>query len=363
MLAAGTLAGTIIGAGVFALPYVVGKVGAATGLFYLCGAALAYFVVHRMYAAIVVKNEGAHDYAGLARIYLPRVPAFIASLMVVGELAFALVVYLALAPSFLALITPFSPFANAILFWALGSLFIFASLMWQGFAELAGTLFIVGIVGVVLVAGNGLPFTVPAFLPLDLPTAFLPLGALLFAFMGRSAIIPVVEEWRAAREKFSLSRAIALGTLVPLPLYAVFVFAMLRLAPSAAPEALNSIGFLPAPILFLLGLMGFITLWTSYFMIGANLKGVLHLDLKVPTWGVTLFVLAFPLAVYCIGFDTFFSVVTFTGSVLLALDGIFVVWMWLRAFPAHRFRAFAAPLVAIFFAALAYDLLSRTGLL
>jgi tyrosine-specific transport protein len=363
MIAAGTLAGTIIGAGVFALPYVVEKVGAITGLFYLCGAALVYYFLHRMYAAVVMKGDGAHDFAGLARAHLPRIPAFLAALTVVGELSFTLVVYLTLVPAFLSLVVPLPPLSYLLAFWVIGSLFIFARLSWQGLAELVGTLLIAAIIGIVLVAGDWIPFTTPLFRPLDLQTAFLPLGALLFAFMGRSAIIPLVREWRAKKDAFSLPRALAVGTFLPLPLYAIFAFGMLRLSPAVTPEALNSIGFLPPAVLVSLGLMGFVTLWTSYFMIGANLKDVLHLDLKIPSWFAAVFVLAFPLASYLLGFNAFFGALTFTGSIFLGLDGIFTVWMWRRAFPSHRFRVLAIPLALIFVAAIGYEVLSRFGAL
>lgn len=363
MLAAGTLAGTIIGAGVFALPYVVGKLGAVTGLFYLCGAALVYYTLHRMYAAVVVTSGTAHDFAGLARANLSRGPAFLATLAVVGELSFTLVVYLALVPAFLALVFPMTPLSYVLLFWTFGSLFIFARLTWQGFAELLGMFLVAAIVGVVLLAGGDRSFMTPAFLPLDVKTAFLPLGALLFAFMGRSAIIPLVREWRAVRKSFSLPRALLAGTFIPVLLYAVFVFAVLRLTPTVAPEALNSLGFLPSAVLVALGLMGFITLWTSYFMVGANLKDILHLDLNAPSWLAALFVLVFPLAAYLGGFHTFFDVITFTGSIFLALDGLFIIWMWRRVFPSHRFRALGVPLALVFVAALGYELLSRFGML
>lgn len=363
MLAAGTLAGTIVGAGVFALPYVATKIGTVTGLFYLCGAAAVYYCVHRMYAAVVVKNGTNHDFAGLARASLPRGPALLATLAVVGELSFTLVVYLALVPAFLALVFPLTPFSYVLLFWALGSLFVFARLAWQGLAELIGMLLVAGIIGVVLVAGGSTPLSTPTFISLDLAAAFLPLGTLLFAFMGRSAIIPLVREWRAARESFSLPRALFAGTFIPVLLYAVFIFAVLRVAPSVAPEALNSLGFLPMGVLIALGLMGFVTLWTSYFMIGANLKDVLHLDLNVPPWLAALFVLVFPLGAYFGGFQAFFDVITFTGSIFLALDGIFIVWMWRRMFPSHRFRALGVPLALVFAAALGYEILSRFGVL
>jgi amino acid permease len=363
ILAAGTLAGTIIGAGVFALPYVVMKVGAGTGFFYLCAAALVYAVVHYLYAMVATKVPAGHDFLTFVRSFLPRWVAPFSFAAVLGELAFTLVVYLALAPAFLNLIWPLSPVAHAFLFWALGSLFMFVRLSWQGFAELVGTFLVAVIVAIVLVEGNGSPFTTPWFLPLSVPTAFLPLGALLFAFAGRSAIVPVVREWRECRDEFSLRSAVFLGTLMPAGLYAVFIFAMLRLVPEVTPEALDALSFLTSPLPTILGFMGLITLWTSYFMIGANLKDILELDFKVSHFVSALVVLVFPLAVYLVGFGAFFEVLSFTGSVFLALDGIFMVWLWRRAFPAHRFRFISIPLMLLFAVALGHGVLSYFGVL
>lgn len=359
MLAAGTLAGTIIGAGVFALPYLVGKLGAVTGLFYLCGASLVYYGVHRMYAAVVAGAPPGHDFLTFVRARLPRVAAFIASLTVIGELVFTLVVYLALAPTFLALIVPLPTLSATLLFWVIGSLFVFVRLSWQGFAEFSGTLLIGAIIVVILLAGGAAPLDIPLVRSLDLSTAFLPLGALLFAFAGRPAVALVVKEWRGAARSFSLGRAVFWGTFVPAALYAIFVFAILRLNPSVTPEALNSLGFLSPSLLMALGAMGFLTLWTSYFMIGANLKDILHLDLKIHSWLVAIVVLVFPLALYLAGFNAFFDALSFTGSVFLALEGLFVVWLWRRTFPSHRFRFVSIPLSFVFTLALVYEVLSR----
>ncbi|MBI2278793.1 MAG: hypothetical protein HYU81_01875 [Candidatus Brennerbacteria bacterium] len=365
ILAAGMLAGTIIGAGVFALPYVVGTVGIATGLFYLCGAALVYYVVHRMYAAVLAEAPRGTQFFGLARmLFSPRV-APLASYLILGELLFVMVVYLALAPAFIELLVPWPRETAVAFFWFFGSLFVFARLVWQGVAELLGTLFIAGIVGVVLFAGGAAPLAAPAFRPLDPSLFFLPLGPLLFSFSGRPALHAVVEEWRRAKEEhkaFSLRRVIAWGTFIPAAVYSIFIVAVLRLAPDVAPEALASLQSLPLGLLAALGGMGLVTLWTSYFMIGSNVKDIVHLDLKLPAWAGALLTLAAPLGIYLAGFNTFFSAIAFTGSVFLGLEGILVVMLWRRAFPVHRFRALAAPLALVFMAALGYELLSRFSL-
>ena len=366
ILSAGLLAGTIIGAGVFALPYLTGQIGAVTGLFYLLAGTFVYYLLHRMYAAVVTTAPSEHQFFYLARTYFPPRAASLASFVILGELLFVLVVYLALAPAFIRLIVPLSPEASTLLFWCLGSLFIFARLSWQGVAEVLGTLFIAGIVGIVLVAGDALPFTVPAFRPPDLGLVFLPLGPLLFSFSGRPALHGVVEVWRrAAREgkPFSLARAIFAGTFIPALFYIVFIFAVLRLAPSVTPEALDSLSTLPSWLLSVLGLMGLITLWTSYFMIGANVKDIVHLDLKFPAWAGAMVTLAVPLALSLSGFNTFLSALSFTGSIFLGLEGILVVLLWRRAFPAHRFRTASLFIALIFALAVGYEIALRIGLL
>jgi tyrosine-specific transport protein len=366
ILSAGMLAGTIIGAGVFALPYVVQEIGLTAGLFYLCGGALVYYIVHRMYAAVLMKAPPETQFFGLAKTFLsPRMAPF-ASYLIFAELVFVLVVYLALAPAFVALIIPLSREGSVMLFWFLGSLFVFARLAWKGIAELVGTLFIAGIVALVLAAGGDAPLSVPWSRSLDLSLLFLPLGPLLFSFSGRPALHALVEEWRRAKKEgngFSAGRAIAWGTFIPAAVYAVFVVAVLRLTPSVTPEALNSLSGLSPWLLAALGCMGLATLWTSYFMIGANVKDILHFDLKFPPWLGATAVLALPLVLYFSAFHTFFDTLSFTGNIFLGFEGMLVTLLWWKAFPSHRFRAFGVPVALIFAAALVYEVLTQLGAL
>ena len=60
ILAISVLSGTIIGAGVFALPYVFARTGFWLGLVYLAVFGLVYFFVHLMYAELLRKYGGRH---------------------------------------------------------------------------------------------------------------------------------------------------------------------------------------------------------------------------------------------------------------------------------------------------------------
>ena len=68
-LPASILSGVIIGAGMFALPFIFESVGLATGFFYLAFFAAALILVYLVYADLVVRTPGKHRFVGYARIY------------------------------------------------------------------------------------------------------------------------------------------------------------------------------------------------------------------------------------------------------------------------------------------------------
>ncbi len=358
VLSSGLLAGTIIGAGIFSLPYVVSKVGLVLGFFYLLFFTFVYFCIHSMYAAICLRHEGSHRFVYFAEHYFSPRARIWADFIIVGEMIFTLAIYLVLAPSFMELIVGWSGLPLGIVFWAVSSIFIFVELSILGVAEMFGIAGILGIIFLILGAGEG-SVSSPLFVsPSHWIVLLLPFGPLLFSFSGRPAIPKMVEEYRIAKKEgrgFKLKNAIMLGTIAPLLTYLVFVFAVLRINPNVTTDALSGFSGLPQTLLVGLGIVGFLALWTSYFMIGLNVKDLLRSDLKVrPSWS-SLLVLFVPLLFYVSGIGTFLELVAFTGSVFLAFEGMFIVRMWQKAFPSHRLRALSFSLYFVFAAALFYE--------
>jgi amino acid permease len=360
ILATGLLAGTIIGAGVFSLPYVFSRVGWLNGFFYLFVFTAVYGIIHWMYARILQVQDDNRQFFYLARRYFGKL-ANPASLIILAELIFVLLVYLVLAPTFSMLIFGGDKIIHLAVFWLLGSVFIFARLSWMGFADFIGVLCILGIIAVVFSVSWQGSLTTPAFQKLDFAVLFLPFGPLLFSLAGRPAIHKVIEEYRRSKvsgRPFLLKRAILWGTAIPAVVYSFFIISVLKLNPNVSPEALNSLGFLSPITIVLLGTMGLITLWTSYFMIGVNVKDILRSDLKYPVWLSALVVLLVPPLLYFVGFQEFLFVITFAGSIFLVLEAIFIITLWRRAFPQHRFRWLTLPLALIFITALTYEVVS-----
>jgi tyrosine-specific transport protein len=362
LLAAGLLAGTTIGAGIFSLPYVFSRLGLVSGLFYLIAFATVYFFIHLMYGRLLQAQPGEHQFFYLAKKYLPEKLSGFASFAILGELVFVLTVYLILAPTFFEAIFGFSKnimFLGLVLFWLAGSIFTFMKLKWLSWAELLGVMSVIGIVAVIVISSLNFSLQTPSFKRIDWPAFFLPFGPLLFSMSGRPALHKVIEEYRKAKKEgrdFSLGGVIFVGTLVPAVIYFLFVVGVLRLNPSITPAVLDGLRFLTPVIYTSLSVLGIITLWTSYSMIGVNVRDILRLDLKCPRWASVCLTIFPPLLLFFLGFRNFLPMLTFTGSIFLGLEGIFVVAMWRKAFPESGWRRISPLLYVVFFTAIGFEI-------
>ncbi|MDP3725119.1 MAG: hypothetical protein Q8R20_01465, partial [Nanoarchaeota archaeon] len=150
------------------------------------------------------------------------------------------------------------------------------------------------------------------------------------------------------------SLAVFLGSIIPALVYGFFVLGILRLNPSPTPEAVGGL-FLSPLLLRLLGGFGLVAIWTSYFVIGRNVRDNLKFDLKISRTLAVMIPLFLPLVLYAFGFRGFFEVVSLAGGLFLALEGIFVLAIWQRAFPKNGWRALLPLLYIVFLCALGYQ--------
>jgi len=333
-LAVGILAGTIIGAGVFSLPYIFTKLGVLTGLFYLVVFSLIFYLVHIKYAE-VLRSEGheEHHFSYFARKYFSRFWGWMASGLVVFELLFGLTIYLILSKGFVELMFGNVGLWVVILFWFLSSILIFWNARWMGWAEVFGGLGIVVItLFVFLGGGDGHLGKISLVESLSFWEAFLPFGPLLFAFAGRAAVSKVVGFYRELPKgkKFPLKKAIFWGTFLPVFVYILFIFGVLRLVPGVSPDTLGSLGSLPQDILYLIGAVGLLVVWTSYFVLGSNVYDILKFDVFRRRGLAGLIAFFGPLVLYLLGLKSFIFAISITGGLFLALESMFVVSMWIK---------------------------------
>lgn len=352
-LATGLLAGTIIGAGIFSLPYVFSQLGFILGSIYLLILALVYFLVHYRYAEVVETEGESHHFIYYSRKLLSGLWGKIAGFLILGELILVMTVYLILALSFLTLIFGDVGIWGVLPFWFLGSALIFARSKWQGSAEIAGTLGILVITAIIFFVGASGPAEIPQFKPLSLPLLLLPFGPLLFSLGGRAAIPKVFEIYNEAKKSFSLKKVVFWGSIIPIFVYILFVVAVLRLVPNVGEDTVSSLLFLSPGLLVLLGIMGLLTLWTSYFIIGSNAFDILRTDVLSSKKLSGIIAVFTPLALYLLGLQSFLAAVGLAGGVFLALEAIFVNAMWSKVKQTSLLRTL--PLYIIFGVALVYE--------
>lgn len=334
ILPASLLAGTIIGAGVFALPFVFEKAGILAGLFYLVLFGIILSFIHLMYADVIVKTEKAHRFVGYVKIYLGKFAGKLSLLTSVIGLLVSMVVYLVLAISFINLIAPSLPDAYKVLiFWLIASLTIFLRAKRLAFLEFLVTAAIIIIILVIFFFGIGNFSSKIGSLALFSPVfLFLPYGAVLFSLAGRTAVPSVVSYFRDKKDNLIKSKLpIILGTLAPAIVYLLFVFGIIGLSGQVSQDSVSGlIGNVPAWILYLLGILGFFSLWSTYIMLSQEIEKSLEEDFsfsKILAGVIAVFV---PLVLYFAGFNNFLILISIVGGVFVGFEGILIILMWLK---------------------------------
>lgn len=229
---AATLSGTVIGAGMFSLPFAFVSAGWAGGIFYFVLFTGVFSLVHLMYADIIMRSGGEPKFAGFAARYLGAWSFYPALLIVTVGMLLVLTAFLALSSSFGSLLLGGEyGMALPVFFWLLGSLG-----MCLNVRRLASAEFWMTFVMVLIAAGIGVYGAAYgshgniSLWPRDVAGLLLPFGPMLFALSGRPAVPSVVEYVRAKKISVrNLKWIIAVGTLLPACVYLLFVFGVARL--------------------------------------------------------------------------------------------------------------------------------------
>lgn len=319
------LIGTIIGVGVFAIPYVAAQAGFAVVLFYLIGLGLITLLVHLFYGEIVLKTPGKHRLVGYSQKYLGRWGKRIATISSIFGLYGALLAYIIVAGQFLKAIFGGSAFNWSLIFFLFGALFIFLGLKTIAQAEFFMTLLLFASMAVIFIFGWKY-INWQNLSTLDSAYLFLPYGVVLFALSGATAI-PQMKEIVNNKK---LKPAIVLGTLIPVVLFIIFVLVVLGVTGSnTTQEALIGLQTILGPKIMFIGLIfGILALITSFLTLGLNLKEIFWYDYKMPknlAWVLACFT---PLLFFILGMRNFIEVIGLVGVMLAGIDGILIALIY-----------------------------------
>lgn len=326
IVAALILSGTIIGAGMFGLPYAFSRAGIIFSTAFILVVAAVLVMLHIAYGLIVRHTPGDHRLVGYARHWLGPRAAVVVTLSNIFSLVGGLVVYISLAILFASYFISSLPAVYAVIFFVGAVPILFGVRAFEGL-EWTIVLLMVFLICVIFVAGA------PAFHlaagSVRLFDGMIALyGVSLFSLYGASAI-PELKKY------FSLSRdtvAIAvIGTVLPAALYLLFAFGIIGLSHGVpSPDALSGItGF--SWVKLVGAMLGFFAVVTSYWAIAMNLKHVLVYDFRIPKLAGAAAVLIVPAVLYALAHASFLDLMEFVGSVALSLEAIAIVGIALVA--------------------------------
>jgi amino acid permease len=326
------LSGTIIGAGMFSLPYVFTTAGIGLSVLFavifLCVAVFIYW----MYADLLRRSPGER-YVGLMREYFGG-KGYAASFVVdILQLFFALTAYLVLSASFFKLLFPGYPaHMYTLVFWVLSSAMLFVRVRKEAVGEFVATAGIIAIVAGIAALGFGKFLqSPPDVFSFSYAYLLLPFGPLLFSLNGRSVIPELVES--SEKRSAKLRKVIVWGVAVPVVLYLLFAAGVLGLNPRVTPDAVSGLAAsVPRGMLAALGVLGLLALWSSYIAIGTDIRKTLAGDARMPRILAGALAVCVPLVLYLLGFQSFLALVAITGGVLGALDWAGVALMWRKSF-------------------------------
>ena len=329
------LVGTIIGVGMFGLPYVTSKIGFLPIVFiYFPILGLVVLTVHLIYGEVCLRTDGLHRLPGYSKIYLGKAGETFAIISAIIGFFGSLLAYLILGGQFLAnLLIPVlggNELTYILIFFALGALIIY--LKNKGIAQIEFYSLILLFCALIFLSVKGIPaIDINNLLNANFTDPFLPYGVILFALGGMS-FIPVLEDLLAGQTK-KLKSVIIIGTLIPALVYLIFIALVLGVNGNATTaDALTGLKTVLGSTVLIAGfLVGIIATFTSYLTVGQTLKETFWYDLKFShftAWVIACFV---PLILYLVGLKNFISIIGFVGAITFATDGILVFLIYLKA--------------------------------
>jgi len=331
VLALASLIGTIIGAGVFGIPYVMAKSGIIFCLFYFLILGAAALFLHLFFGEIVLRTKKKHRLIGYTEKYLGgRAKILVSFSTIIGTIG-ALLAYIILGGNFLKIIFPasLSSLQFSLILWVALSFFVFLGMRSIGWIQV---LMNAGLFGAAfLIFLYGFPkLDIGNFILANPKYIFLPYGVILFSLVGWNAV-PEIETILV--KKRNLRKVIFWAIVISLSFYFLFsLFINGLTGQNTTQEAFEGlIPILGQKIMILGGIFGFFTISTSFLILANYLKNTLIFDYRFPF--LLAFVLAVfsPLVLFLIGIREFIWVIAFVGTFMGLIDGIAIILIYKKA--------------------------------
>ncbi len=312
------IVGTIIGAGVFGIPYAIAQSGFSIGLIHLIVLGIFVTLMTLYMGEVVLRTKEESQFIGLADRYLGRGGKWLMFISMVIGIFGALTAYLVgIGSSVAHLVGIHPPLIYTLIFFAFAAPIIYYGLESISIIGLILSTLLILILFVIIL--GLLPEVQMSNLDyVDFSKAMVPYGVILFACLGYS-VIPEVE-MLLKKQKNKMFLAIIFATFICIGLYALFSFTVVGVYGSSvaeiATQSLSGIKNVFGTIVAILAMA------TGFLALGLVMKHVFSLDLKIDkriSWIIVCFL---PLFVVFFVDPGFVDALAFTGTYAGGLTGI-----------------------------------------
>lgn len=327
------ISGTIIGVGLFALPYVAMKVG----IWVLLGYFLVLFpvavLVHYFFAELALHTPDYKRLPGFVKIYLGKKAEKFSQIVIIFALVGTLLAYIIIGGEFLyQLVSPFvggNSFLYTTIYFLIGSFVIFYGIKAIAKIQFFGLLLFLLILFFIFFKGfshwevyNLLAKTG------DISDIFLPYGVILFSLWG-AVIIPEVEEG-LGEDKDLLRKIVPISVFIPMLVSIIFTIIVFGITGVNTDEsALSGLrNIFGNGIVSLTLFFGILTTFTSFIVLGLTLKKILWYDMKLSKNLAFLIACFSPYLLYLLGFKSFVAVIGLVGAIAWATEAILINLMY-----------------------------------
>lgn len=377
-----TLVGTIIGAGILGIPYIVAKSGFLTGLIDIIIIGIICLLVNLYLGEIALRTKKDHQLTGYAEKYLGKTgKGLMAATMIFGIYG-ALIAYLLGEGEALKTIFGGSEIIYSLIFFAVVATIIHFGIKALEESELAiGILMLAIIILISALLMNKV--SIENLAVFDATKFLIPYGVILFAFLGTSAIPEMKEELAANRK--NLKKAIIIGSLIPIIIYSLFAFVVVgvigssfdRLGPDERMATVALGMFTGKGMAVFANLFAVLAMTTSFIALGYALKEMFNYDYNINKDVSWLLVVLVPLAVFLIDafivdVTNFIAVLGLTGAIAGGLTGVLIVLMHQKSkkhgerkpeYSIHDNKIISIIIALVFLIGVIYELLTSIGVI
>jgi len=291
-IASSTLIGTVIGAGILGIPYVVMQSGFSIGLINLIVLAAIMILTTLYLGEISLRTKQTHQLTGYAAKYLGKKGKLIMFLaFTFGILAALLAYIIGEADSFSYIFFNSGAYSLhlGIAFWAIMTLITYSGIkaLKEG-EEIGVILILILVISITVFAWNKIDPTNLQYTNLE--NLFLPFGVILFAYLGFAAI-PELRRIIGEEGKL-MKKTIWISYIVIFIIYAVFAAIVLGFKGTETPQiATIALG---KPFI----LLGIITMFTSYLALSIAFIDTLRFDYNMTKTRAWIYTSITPLVLF-----------------------------------------------------------------